>query len=201
MGAEQTEGQQRLPLLEPSALNREQAEVYERLRESLLPWARESGFAAEAPGGGGGLLGPFNALLYSPELGAAHLNYLATEREATDLDARLREVVILTVGAACQTEYELYAHRAVAAKTGLSAADIEALATGREPSGLTPDELTAHRFVYALVTDHRVPAALYAEAEKAFGHKCLVDLLHLTALYLGVSALLNAFEVPAPSQS
>ena len=196
MEAEQIERKERLPLLDPASLNREQTELYERIRGTAVPWAREAGFRAETADGR--LLGPFNALLYSPEIGAAHLNHLGTEREATALEARVREVVILTVGAVCQAAYELYAHRAVAATTGLAAEDIEALATGGEPKTLSAAELTAHRFAKAVVADHRVPEDLFAEAQKAFGHKGLVDLLHLAGLYLAVSALLNAFEVPAP---
>ena len=196
MGADEAEKNRRLPLLDPASLNREQAEVYDRIKTGMLPWAQASGFQAE--GAGGRLLGPFNALLYSPELGAAHLNYLDTERNATELDARVREVVILTVGAACRAAYEVYAHRAVAAKLGLAEADIEALATGEEPKTLSANELIAHRLVRALVVEHRVPDALFAGAQAAFGHKGLVDMLHLAGMYLAVSALLNAFEVPIP---
>ena len=189
----------RLPLLDPAALNPDQQELYERMAAAMLPWARQSDFKAETETGQ--LLGPFNALLYSPELGAAQLNYLDTERDATALDARVREVVILTVGAVFESKYELYAHRAVAAKAGLAHEDIEALASGREPGPetmLTPEEMTAFRFVRAVAAEHRVSPELFAEAQKAFGHKGLVDMLHLAGLYMTVSALLNAFDVPVP---
>ena len=193
---ERDETSERLPLLDPNGLNREQRELYERIESSMLPWARKSGFVAAL--NDGRLVGPFNALLYSPEMGAAQLRYLTAERDTTQLDATVREVVILTVGAVCQSAYELYAHCAVAEQAGLAAEDIEALATGVEPKGLKPAELTAHRFVRALTADHRVPDELYAEAAQAFGHKGLVDMLHLVGLYLATSAILNAFAVPVP---
>ncbi len=192
-----SEQNERLPLLEASALNPDQRELYERLESGMLAWAKASGFAAEGPEGT--LLGPFNALLYSPELGAAQLNYLKTERDATALDARVREVVILTVGAAFDSKYELYAHRAVATKTGLAAADIDALVGGAEPALLRPEELTAYRFARAMAVDHRVSPELYAEAKTAFGHKGLVDMLHLVGLYMTTAVMLNAFEVPVPA--
>lgn len=196
MSGDASEPKERLPLLDPQGLTKEQRELYERLEESLLPWARESGF--EATTEKGKLLGPFNALLYNPEMGAAQLNYLKTERDSTELDATVREVVILTVGAACHCAYELYAHRAVAAKTGLAQGAIEALANGAEPEGVTEAERTAHRFVRALVVEHAVPDEVYGEAERVFGHKGLVDMVHLVGLYLATSALLNAFAVPVP---
>ncbi len=197
--AEADEKNTRLPLLEPAALNPDQHELYERMAAGMLPWAKKSGFQAETSDGR--LLGPFNAMLYSPELGAAQLNYLNTERDATALDARVREIVILTVGAVCRSEYELYAHRAVAAAAGLGPEDIETLASGAELSAntkLQPKEVAAHRFVLAITKDHRVPQDLFAEAAKIFGHKGLIDMLHLAGLYMTVSALLNAFEVPVP---
>lgn len=199
MGAEADEKNKRLPLLDPAALNQEQKRLYERMQDSMLPWAQRSGFAAQTPDNR--LLGPFNAFLYSPELGAAQLNYLKTEQDATSLDARVREVVILTVGAVFASRYELYAHRAVAAKAGLCTEDIEALAAGGEigsDSKLSPEELAAHRFVRAVAKDHRVPSEVFAEAQRLFGHKGLVDMLHLAGLYMTVSSLLNAFEVPVP---
>lgn len=189
----------RLPLLDPAALNPDQKELYCRLAESMLPWAKESGFKAETEDGL--LLGPFNAMVYSPELGAAQMDYLSKEQAATCLEARTREVVILTVGAVFQSEYELYAHRAVAAKAGLAAEDIEALATGQEPgtgTRLSAEEQVAHRFVKAVARDKRASPEVYATALKAFGHKGLVDMLHLAGIYMAVSTILNAFEVPVP---
>lgn len=190
----------RLPLLDPQALNPDQKELYCTILEKMVPWAKESGFQAQTEDGR--LLGPFNAMVYSPELGAAQLDYLGKEQAATCLEARTREVVILTVGAVFQSEYELYAHRAVAAKAGLAAEDIEALATGQEPGAgtkLTADELKAYRLVRAVARDHRASPEVYAAALEAFGHKGLVDMLHLAGIYMAVSTTLNAFEVPVPA--
>jgi 4-carboxymuconolactone decarboxylase len=43
-----------------------------------------------------------------------------------------------------------------------------------------------------------VDAALYSAAERAFGHRGLVEITYLTGAYHTVCALLNAFEIPAP---
>ena len=196
---EAAEKNARLPLLDPASLNPDQHELYERLAAGMVPWAKQSGFEAQSPDGK--LLGPFNAMLYSPEMGAAQLNTVTTERDATTLDARVREVVILTVGAVCKSDYELYAHRAVAAKAGLAAEDIKLLATGAELTATTqlrPTEQAAYRFVRAITKDHRVPGDIFADAQKLFGHKGLVDMLHLAGLYMAISAVLNVFEVPVP---
>ena len=45
---------------------------------------------------------------------------------------------------------------------------------------------------------HRVDDETYAAAEQAFGRDGVLDMVHLIGMYLATSALLNAFEVPAP---
>ena len=70
--------------------------------------------------------------------------------------------------------------------------------TDGSPDGWAPDELAAHRFTDELVRTHRVSDATYAAAEEAFGREGVLDMVHLTGMYLATSALLNAFEVPAP---
>lgn len=47
-------------------------------------------------------------------------NCRAAEDKHTSLDARVRQVVILAVGAVWKADYQLYAHAAVARKAGLS---------------------------------------------------------------------------------
>ena len=90
----------------------------------------------------------------------------------------------------------------MAAKAGVAAEDIEALATGQEPgpeTKLTANELTAYQFVRAVAENKRASSDLYAAASKAFGHKGLVDMLHLAGIYMAVSTMLNAFAVPVPA--
>jgi hypothetical protein len=86
-----------------------------------------------------------------------------------------------------------------ASLAGLYDDSIQSLASGQEPVGLTGDELIAAQFVQELVTTYHVNDELYHAAEAAFGQEGLVDLVNLASTYLGTSAMLNAFKVPAPS--
>ena len=90
----------------------------------------------------------------------------------------------------------------MARTVGLSETVIAGLLGSGETDGSTddwaPDELAAHRFTDELVRTHRVSDATYAAAEEAFGRDGVLDMVHLTGMYLATSALLNAFEVPAP---
>jgi len=188
----------RLPLLTPDELSPTQKQTYDRMMQDQVPWATKSGFTAATPDGR--LLGPFNALLYGPEVGQAYLDYFTAEKKNTSLPERVHEIVILAVGAAWNSAYELYAHTAVGKSVGLPEEVVQALAAGQLPEDLSEQETSAYQFAHQLAATHRVDAATYARAKAAFGDKGLVDIVMLVGLYLLTCAALNAFEVPVPQQ-
>lgn len=186
----------RLPRNETLDLDDEQRAAVDRIRSGTARWAEESGFAATDDEGG--LIGPFNAFVLRPRPGTAFNRWVATDQQESSLAGTVREVVILTVGAAWGAAYELYAHTAVARSVGLDENAVQALLDGTAAQVLTGDELVVHRFVDELVRTHRVTDDTYAAAEAALGRDGVLDTVHLTGMYLSVSALLNAFEIPAP---
>src|ERR1700678_163629 len=186
----------RLPLLEPEKLQPKQRELYGTINSGVVPLAAAGGF--ESSDEQGHLIGPFNATLYSPEICGSFLTLQKIEEEQTSLSKRTRQVVILTVGSVWKAPYEIYAHSAAAAKLGLSAGHIEALAAGHTADGLTEEELVAQRFTCQLISEHVMDDDTYAEAREAFGDRGLVEMLTLIGCYLSVCALLNAFAVPVP---
>ena len=187
----------RLPLLGKSELDGAQSSLYEAMNKEMVPWAKKSGFKASTDDGR--LLGPFNPLLYNPMVGQGFMEYLGAERKHTSLSAKVREVIILSVGAVWQAAYELYAHTAVADKAGLERETVEGLAAGRTPETMPDDQRVAHEFARSLAAERQVAPELYARAEKAFGRAGIVDIIHLVSLYMGTSALLNVFAVPVPA--
>lgn len=186
----------RLPLLTPDALNPEQKKVYDRMTAEQVPWATKSGFQAATPDGR--LLGPFNALLYAPQVGQAYLDYFTQEKKNTSLSERVHEIIILAVGAAWNSAYELYAHTAVAKSVGLPEDAVKSLAAGNIPGDLSEAEESAYAFAHQLAAERRVDPETYARAKAAFGDKGLVDIVMLVGLYLTTCAVLNAFQVPVP---
>ena len=186
----------RTALLEPDALTPQQRTVYDTITTKMVPWAEKAGFKAKLPDGR--LIGPFNTVLLSPEMAETFLKLQAVEESHTTLSQRVRQVVILTVGAVFRCDYERYAHSAVAREAGLSDADIAALVQGDAAAGLTYEEDVARRFTAALVGQHRVDDALFEQARGIFHDRGLVDLIILAGSYQLISSLLNAFEVPVP---
>ncbi|CAM3468063.1 carboxymuconolactone decarboxylase family protein [Mycobacterium colombiense] len=186
----------RLALAERDELSVAQRGLFDHISNTAVRWAQRSGFAATTPDGR--LIGPFNPSLLSPALAMAFLQLQEAEQQHTSLDERVRQVVILTVGAVWQAPYELYAHSAVARHAGLSEAVIAELTRGSEPEELSDAQTAAHRLARQLSTGHRVDQAVYDHAEQIFGAAGVFDITVLTGIYHTVCAILAAFAIPAP---
>ena len=186
----------RLSLLEPQHLSKAQKQTYDQLMATLVPWTEGMGVQSRTIDGK--LIGPFNPLLSSPEMGSSFLDFQAAEQKHTTLVERVRQVVILSVGSVWKSPYELYAHVAAAKKAGFSNEAADLLTWGETPDELGCDERVAQRFTRQLASERHVDKAVYDEAEAAFGRTGVADMTILAGTYLLVCALLNAFEVPAP---
>jgi 4-carboxymuconolactone decarboxylase len=186
----------RLPLLHLKDLSPSQRAAYELIDRQFVPWAEASNF--ESKTADGGLIGPFNSVLYSPEISSAFLAWQKAEEKYTSLDARVRQVVILAVGAVWKADYELYAHAAVGRKAALSERTISQLSAGEPGEDLSEAEQVAQRFATQLTASRRIDDDLFAAAKTSFGLKGLVDMVNLIGAYQTVCGLLNGFAVPAP---
>jgi 4-carboxymuconolactone decarboxylase len=187
----------RIPILSPSALSGEQKQVYDRINATQVPWASKFGFEAQTDDGG--LIGPFNSQLLSPGINSGYLDMVDAEQKHTSLSKRVREVVILSVGAVWKSDYEIYAHSAIGRNVGLSESAIKTLAAGGLPDDLNDQEKIAQRYARQLSLERRVDPDLYAAAEQSFGRQGLADMIYLIGIYHVVCGFLNSFEVPAPT--
>ncbi|HSS25221.1 MAG TPA: carboxymuconolactone decarboxylase family protein [Mycobacterium sp.] len=186
----------RLPLADHAALNPAQREIFDRMATRIVPWANDARFQSTAEDGR--LIGPFNPALLHPAIAAPFLDLQFAEQKHTSLSERVREVVILAVGAVWHADYELYAHLAVARKAGLSDDAARKLAAGGLPDDLNEDEKIALQLTRQLSSSHRVDESLYREAENRFGRKGLIDIAFLIGIYHTVCATLTMFAIPAP---
>jgi 4-carboxymuconolactone decarboxylase len=186
----------RLPLADPAVLSPAQREIFDRMATRIVPWANEARFQITSEDGR--LIGPFNPALLNPAIAAPFLDLQFAEQMHTSLSPRVREVVILAVGAVWQADYELYAHLALARKVGLSEDAARAVATGELSDELSFDETLALRLTQQLSTSHRVDESLYQAAEDTFGAQGLIDIAFLIGIYHSVCATLTMFAIPAP---
>ena len=142
--------------------------------------------------------GPFNMLLRSPEMGDLTQALGAYVRFESVLPARLREMAIIMTGAHWKSEYEWYAHKSLALEAGLDPSIVDAIAAGRRPSDMQPDEAVLYDFCDDLLNEHRVSDDTFAAAIDRFGEQGVVDLTGTLGYYSFVSLMLNVDEHPLP---
>lgn len=187
----------RLPPLARAGLTATQMVLWDRMEATLGRSAADVGF--ESKTSDGRFIGPFNPMLRSPETALTFLELQLDEARYTSLSRRVRQVVILSVGAIWKAPYELYAHAAAARDAGFSDRCIEALVSGASSPELAVEEVIAQRFALTLTAEHVIGDELYAEGLNQFGEKGIVDLAVLAGCYHLVCGVLNVFAVPAPN--
>ena len=143
--------------------------------------------------------GPFNALLRSPEMGDLVQQLGAYIRFRTSLPHRLNEMAIIMTARQWTAQYEWYAHKTLALEAGLSPAIVDAIADGRKPASMKPDEEAIYNFCTELLNTRQVTDQTFQTAVKAFGERGVVDLIGATGYYQLVSAVLNVDRYPLPA--
>ena len=147
----------------------------------------------------GGMRGPFNTWLRSPEL-ADHLQKVGEYvRFKTSLDKRLNEMAICMTAQYWGSQYEWYAHAPLAIKAGLDPSIVAAIGAGRKPEQMKDDEAIVWEFTAQLRRDHAVDDAIYAKALEKFGELGIMDLIAVNGYYDVVSMTLNVARVAAPA--
>ncbi len=177
----------RLKPLGPEEMNEEQRQYHERIL--TRPIFRD--LAKDSP-----LEGPYNAWIRSPDLLRVLLPYALYVREEGELDARLVELAIITVGRIWSAEFAFAVHAEYAAKAGIDPEIVEAIRRNEEPEFKKDDEAAVYRFAKELTSVYRVGDETYQAALERIGEQGLVQLIALMGMYVMVSMTLNAFEVP-----
>jgi len=166
-------------------------------REAMSERQREVADAISS-GPRGGLGGPFQAWLRSPEL-ADRLQRVGEHlRFSSSVPARLNELAILITARAWDAQYEWWAHRRLALKAGLDPAVADAIAEGRRPTSMQADETVVYDFCAELRETRRVSDATLAATRELLGEQGVIDLIAVSGYYDIVSMTLNVAEVPLP---
>jgi len=165
---------------------REMTPEQKKMFESLL--------SGERRGAGG----PFNVLLRSPEMGDLAQKFGASMRFHSSIPPKLNELAIIITARHWTSHFEWYAHRRAAQQAGLNPAIIEAIATGKRPSAMAPDEEAVYNFCTELLTNKQVSDQTFQAAKDKFGERGVVDLIGVTGYYQLVSMLLNVDRYPLP---
>ena len=185
----------RLDLIPPAELAPAQRALYDAITGG--PRASQAGtvpIADEA----GRLLGPFAIMLLSPEVGNAMQQVGATIRFGTALTGRERELAILTVAGALNSEFERLAHVPAARGLGLTEAQIDAALAGRAVDGLSAGEATVGRLALAMTVDRTLSDDEYSAGIEDLGRERLAELTWLVGYYSALALSLAVFRPVLP---
>ena len=148
---------------------------------------------------GGSIDGPFNVQLRSPEMGDLAQQFGAATRFATTVPRKLYELAIILTARHWTAQFEWYAHRRAAQQAGISAAVCDAIAQGRRPANMPPDEEAVYNFASELLETKQVSDATFAAARNLLGERGVVELINVMGWYGTVSMYLNVDRYPLPA--
>ena len=185
----------RLDLMSPAELAPAQRALYDAITSG--PRASQAG-TVPITDGAGRLLGPFAIMLLSPEVGNAMQQVGAKIRFGTALTGRERELAILTVAGALDSEFERLAHVPAARGLGLTQPQIDAALAGRIGDGLSADEALVGRLARVMTVERTLPDADYADGVEVLGHERLAELTWLVGYYSALALSLAVFRPVLP---
>ena len=185
----------RLKGLVPEELDDVRRALFEAIAEGPRSRGPKGGRLTDASGA---LIGPFNALLFSPTIGTAIHQLGEAIRFSSALKPNLLEVAVLVIGREWSAQFEWWAHERFALRDGVDQAVIDAIRDRRDPPFDNPEEALVHRFCRELIDRRRIADPTYREAVALLGEGSVVELLALLGYYSMISMILNTFEVPVP---
>jgi 4-carboxymuconolactone decarboxylase len=185
----------RLDLIPPAELAPAQRDLYDAITGG--PRASQAG-TVPITDADGQLLGPFAVMLLSPELGNAMQQVGARIRFGTALTGRERELAILTVAGALNSEFERLAHVPAARRLGLTEPQIDAALAGRTADDLSDDEAMVGRPALAMTVDRTLSDEDYSDGVAALGRERLAELTWLVGYYSALALSLAVFRPVLP---
>ena len=146
----------------------------------------------------GGVVGPFTAALRSPECMRRLQHLGAYLRYDSNIDPRLREMVILLTARHFRQDFEWVTHEGPARDAGVPPATIDAIRMGTMPPSLASDESVIVELCAVLFADGRVPDALYTRALGVLGEPGLIDVVCAVGYYTTLALIMNATGTRLP---
>jgi 4-carboxymuconolactone decarboxylase len=166
--------------------------------EQMTP-AQRAAAQEMAAGPRGAVIGPFIPALRSPELTRRLQKVGEYLRYEPAVPPRLREMAILLVARDWTQNFEWDVHAPIAEAEGLPRAIIDAIAAGRRPTPMPPEEALLYGFYMELQQTRGMTDTTYAEAVAALGEQGVVDLVGIIGYYTTLAMMMNVARTPLPA--
>jgi 4-carboxymuconolactone decarboxylase len=132
----------------------------------------------------GTFINVYKTLLHTPDIASVWLDLVNAVRWKTDLDGRLREIVIVRVGYLNKCVYVVKQHvPVISVPEGLPKEEADTLADWRNSKFFSERERAALAYADAMTRDIDVPDAVFAELRKHFSERQIVELTVLIGCY------------------
>jgi alkylhydroperoxidase family enzyme len=132
----------------------------------------------------GGLVNVYKLLLHSPPLATTWLEHVNAVRWKTQLDGRLREIVIIRIAILNRIDYVIQQHvPALALAEGMTLAECDALRDWRASELFNERDRAVLAYTDAMTRDVSVTDAVFADVRKHFDERDLVELTVLIGTY------------------
>ncbi|MCB9960507.1 MAG: carboxymuconolactone decarboxylase family protein [Hyphomonas sp.] len=149
----------------------------------------------------GGIGGPFEPWLRSPELAGLAQRLGAFCRYRTSLEPILSELAILIVASQHKAQIEWVAHFPIAVAAGLPVSVAECIRSDSPPD-IKDDRLSlVADVVFSLTRTSRLSDELYTKALSELGEQALVELVGVVGYYTFVALTLNVFRPSIPNNA
>jgi 4-carboxymuconolactone decarboxylase len=146
----------------------------------------------------GNVQGPFNAMLHYPLVGHPLQELGGVLRFRGGLPARARELVILIVAAAWESEFEWWAHVRIGKQVELTDDEIDAVRTSGSLALDDQVEQAAVDIARATTTRGDLDDDEYARARAALGDQLIIEVLTLVGYYALLALQMRVHRVPLP---
>jgi len=141
--------------------------------------------------------GPVGTSLYSPGV-AEPMNQLNQYLRNTVVGQHYFEICALLGAREYDQYYEWSAHEPGAVRAGVDQKVIDAIKFNREVDGLPEKDAVVIRFGRALLHDHKVSPALYAQVVEMFGRQGMFELSAIIGDYVMAAIMLDAVDQQLP---
>jgi 4-carboxymuconolactone decarboxylase len=144
----------------------------------------------------GTLINVYRLLLHSPALAESWFGHSNAVRWKTDLDGRLRELVIIRVASILGADYIVNQHiPELATPEGITEAELAELPHWRMATCFSESERAALAYADTMTRDIIVPDAIFDDLKHHFNERQIVELTVLIGSYNMNARVLNALAI------
>lgn len=144
----------------------------------------------------GRLLNVYRLLLHSPPLATTWFEHVGAVRWQTQLDGRLREMVIIRIALLNRIEYVIRQHvPELALAEGLTAEECDALGDWQASDRFAGRERAALAYADAMCRSAQVSDPVFTELRNHFGEREVVELTVLIGTYIMHNRVFGALEI------